>query len=68
MIDKVYHSAYTTITYIHSDDMTIPVSQYYPERFVLTIQGSKNGETVDYRFAVSEAEYERYSIGDYYKT
>ena len=68
VIDKDYHSAYTTITYIHSDDMTIPVSQYYPERFVLTIRGSKNGETVEYRFAVSEAEYERYSIGDYYKT
>lgn len=26
VIDKDYHSAYTTITYIHSDDMTIPVS------------------------------------------
>lgn len=68
VIDKDYHSAYTTITYIHSDDMTIPVSQYYPERFVLTIRGSKNGATVDYWFEVSEAEYEKYSIGDYYKT
>lgn len=68
VIDKDYHSAYTTITYIHSDDMTIPVSQYYPERFVLTIRGSKNGETVDYWFEVSETEYEKYSIGDYYKT
>ena len=68
VIDKDYHSAYTTITYIHSDDRLIPISQYHPEKFSLTIRGSKNGETVEYWFAVSEAEYERYSIGDYYKT
>ena len=31
------------------------------------IQGTKGGETVNYRFEVTEEEYSRYKIGDYYE-
>lgn len=31
------------------------------------IQGTKDGETVNYRFEVTEEEYGRYKIGDYYE-
>lgn len=33
----------------------------------LTIEGSLNGKTVNYRFEVTEEEYCRYKIGDYYE-
>lgn len=37
------------------------------DRYEFTIQGEKDGETVEYRFAVTPYEYEKYKVGDYYK-
>lgn len=67
VISKDYQAAYTTVTYINSGDALLPITNYYPEIFTLTIRGDKNGETVEYWFKVSENEYEKYNIGDYYK-
>lgn len=39
---------------------------YYPEEYILTIEGEKNGTTVQYKFEVPETEYVYYDIGDYY--
>ena len=37
------------------------------DMYEFTIQGEKNGETVEYNFAVTPYEYEKYKVGDYYK-
>lgn len=40
--------------------------RYRGTMYRLTIEGEKNGRTVQYTFAVTEQEYDRYRIGDYY--
>ena len=40
--------------------------EHYDTRYYFTIKGDKNGRTVKYIFAVTEQEYDRYNIGDYY--
>lgn len=39
----------------------------YPERFLFTIRGEKGVEEVSYTFEVTEDEYNRYRIGDFYE-
>lgn len=39
----------------------------YPATYYFTIQGEKDGETVDYTFEVTAEEYEAYKIGDEYR-
>ena len=39
---------------------------YRAEHFSLTICGEKNGEYVEYTFAVPESEYVMYNVGDRY--
>lgn len=66
IVDKHHSSAYMTITYSGSGNVKIAVPTYHPERYRFTIEGKKNGETVQYTFNVTEAEYDQYKIGDYY--
>ena len=63
VIDKHYRAEYTS--YTNSGKVLIPHTE--PERYTLTIQGEKNGETVEYSFTVPKEEYFKYNIGDYYK-
>lgn len=39
----------------------------YPATYYFTIQGEKDGKTVDYTFEVTAEEYEAYKIGDEYR-
>ena len=39
----------------------------FPKAWNFVMQGTKDGETVNYRFEVTEEEYSRYKIGDYYE-
>ena len=39
----------------------------FPKAWNFVIQGTKDGETVNCRFEVTEEEYDRYKIGDYYE-
>lgn len=39
----------------------------FPKAWNFVIQGTKNGETVNYHFEVTEEEYGRYKTGDYYE-
>lgn len=67
IIDKDYNAAQTYTEYHFFDGKTIPQAKYIPARYVFTIKGNKNGETVEYTFVVSESEYVKYKVGDYYK-
>lgn len=46
---------------------TEKITYYQKDRYSLTIQGEKDGMTVEYNFYVSQEEYENYKIGDYYR-
>ena len=39
----------------------------YPDKYTFTIEGEKDGKTVRYTFEVTEQEYNRYKIGDWYE-
>ena len=39
----------------------------FPKAWNFVMQGTKDGETVNYRFEVTEEEYSRHKIGDYYE-
>lgn len=68
IVDKRYTAAYTsTKTYPVPENTTMPVKEYHPATYHFKIRGDKNGETVEYTFAVTENEYNAYKIGDYYK-
>lgn len=68
IIDKKYRASYVTTTYYRTNDnISIPISTKHPESYSFTIQGDKNGKTVEYTFNVPESEYNSYDIGDYYK-
>ena len=67
VIDKNYTQGYTETVYRQIGNNNIPQSVYHPESYSLEIQGVKDGETVTYWFHCTAEEYERYSIGDYYK-
>lgn len=66
VVDKQYHAAYTTTTYTGTSKARMAVPKYHPERYVFTIEGDKEGKTVQYTFDVTETQYEQYSIGDYF--
>lgn len=68
VVDKYYSAAYSsTENRRTSKGLTIPVTKYHPATYQFKIRGDKNGETVEYVFAVTESEYNAYKIGDYYK-
>lgn len=66
VIDKQYRAAYTTTTYSGIGENRIAIPHRHPERYIFTIEGDKDGETVQYTFDVTETQYEQYSIGDYF--
>lgn len=66
IVDKNYHASYVSYTYSGSKDTTIRIPYTVPESYSFTIQGEKNGESVDYTFSVTKDEYRQYNIGDYY--
>lgn len=54
VVDRIYESGYMTDNgYVHS-------------KCKLTIEGEKNGKTVQYTFEVPESEYAQYQVGDHY--
>ncbi len=63
IVDTDYDSGYTYFSssknggHLHS----------YPDTYTFTIEGEKDGEMVRYTFEVSEQEYNRYKIGDWYE-
>lgn len=67
VVDKNYCAEYVTYTYSSSGDNKIMIPHTEPESYSLTIQGEKNGKTVEYSFNVPEQEYFQYNIGDYYR-
>ena len=66
LVDKHYSPAYTTTTYTGSGNNRRAVPRYHSAKYRFTIEGEKNGETVRYTFDVTESEYDRYKVGDYY--
>ena len=63
IVDKTYDSGYTYFSSNKSDGHM----HSYPDRYTFTIEGEKDGETVRYTFEVTEQEYNRYKIGDWYE-
>ena len=55
IVDKQYTQAYFI------DDV------YHSAAYRFTVAGEKNGRSVQYTFSVTEDEYDRYKIGDWYK-
>ena len=66
VVDKQYRAAYTTTTYSGTGENRIAIPRRHPERYIFTIEGNKDGETVQYTFDVTASQYEQYSIGDYF--
>lgn len=62
VIDKQYHSAYTT--YVHSEKVRIP--QYHPESWQIKIQKEIAGENKSIWISVDNTTYHQLNIGDYY--
>lgn len=62
VVDKKYHSAYTTI--MHSGKVTIP--QYHPESYRVQIQKEINGKIKSIWVTVDKDAYHNINIGDYY--
>lgn len=67
VIDKNYRAAYNTVNTIHTGKSTVLIPVNHPESYTLTIQGEKDGRTVEYTFNITEQEFFQYKIGDYYK-
>lgn len=67
IVDKNYQASYVSYTYSDSGDTRIKIPYTVPESYSFTIQGEKNGETVEYTFSVTKDEYPQYNIGDYYR-
>lgn len=63
IVDKDYTTGYTS----YSSDKNGGHAYSTPAKFKFTIEGEKDGETVQYTFEVTEEEYQRYKIGDYYE-
>lgn len=62
VIDKKYHSAYTTI--MHSGNVRIP--QYYPESYRIQIQKEIDGKIKSVWVTVDKDTYHNINVGDYY--
>lgn len=62
VIDKEVEAGYTSY---HGDENSGRLYSH-PTKYYLKIQGEKNGETVTYWREVTEEEYSRYSVGDWY--
>ena len=54
VVDRIYEAGYMTD------------NGYRHPKCKLTIEGEKNGKTVQYTFEVPESEYVQYQIGDHY--
>ena len=63
VIDKNYHSAYTTI-YHNSNGISIP--QYHPEQYKIKIQKEIEGKMKSIWISVDKDTYRKTKIGDYY--
>ncbi len=62
VIDKQYHSAYSTYSY--SKEIVIP--QYHPENWQIKIQKEIAGENKSIWISVDSITYHQLNIGDYY--
>lgn len=67
VVDKEFYPAHTTTRTTTIDGETVYLPEYVPDKYYLTIEGEKNGKAVEYRFRATALEYDRYSVGDYYK-
>ena len=63
IVDTDYDSGYTYF----SSNQNGGHMHSYPDTYTFTIEGEKDGETVRYTFEVTEQEYNRYEIGDWYE-
>lgn len=64
IVDKYTSGGNTYYTRGHNNTIHFHKSS---KAWNFVIQGTKDGETVNYRFEVTEEEYGRYKIGDYYE-
>ena len=62
VVDKKYHSAYTTM--MHSGEVTIP--QYHPESYRIQIQKEINGKIKSVWVTIDKDTYHNINVGDYY--
>ena len=70
IVDKQYHPEYTTYTYttsnIGNSTIRIPTPIHHSETYNLKIQKEEDGKTKECWIQITEEEYSRYNIGDYY--
>lgn len=67
VIDKQYHSAYTTTMYIYVGKVLMPTMQYYPEEWEIQIKKKIDEEEKTIWTSIDENTYNNIKIGDYYK-
>lgn len=63
IVDRDYTAGYTS----YSSNKSSGHMYSYPPTYRFTIEGEKGGKTVQYTFEVTEEEYHRYKIGDWYE-
>lgn len=66
IINKQIEPAYSYITYTHTGYVNVPVTHYKEETYKFTIQKEENNKTKTRWIDVSEEDYNKYEIGDYY--
>ena len=67
IIDKSYSAPYSTISYVRSGKVMVPVTNYHPARYSFQLRGEKNEQVVTYWCEVSKEDYDEYRIGSYYR-
>lgn len=71
IIDKQYNPAYTYMTYnstyVNGNSVNMPMQHYSGERYYFTIQKEVKGKIKSINVNVTQDEFEKYNIGDYFK-
>lgn len=67
IIDKSYSAPFSTISYVRSGKVMVPVTYHHPARYSFQLRGEKNEQVVTCQCEVSKEDYDEYRIGSYYR-
>lgn len=66
IINKEIEPAHSYITYVHTGYVNVPMTHYKGDTYKFELEKEENGKAKTIWIEVSEEEYSKYEIGDYY--
>lgn len=66
IINKEIEPSHSYITYVHTGTVNVPVTHYKEDTYKFEIQKEENNKLKTRWIEVSEEDYNKYEIGDYY--